>query len=322
MVTFLPAAMRRLRPNMPFVTQFENESGLTAVRPPVGIKSRLPKKLLCLMAGPKRLHPTYGSLLRDSSRIIALSQRHLESFERAHPGVTSKSEVIPAPPLLRIASDGKSGTARQRGRTMLGLSEMDFVLAYFGYVYSMKGMETLLAAFGNLPSNTRLLVIGQAEDGYLKQLQEASRLAGGADRVMWLGHCDAEELSASLFLSAADMCVLPFNDGVRLNNSSFAVAASHGLPIVTTRGESLEAPFLDGENVRLCPPKDPVALAAAIAELIRSPQTRSRLAAGALKLAENQFSWDRVVASTLRVLRGSAAPLPGAGANPAISANG
>ena len=99
------------------------------------------------------------------------------------------------------------------------------------------------------------------------------------------------------------ICVLPFNDGVRLNNSSFAVAASHGLPIVTTLGDSLESPFLDGENVRLCLPKNPVALAAAITELAHSPDMRKRLAAGARRLAESHFSWDRTIDATLRTFQ-------------------
>jgi glycosyltransferase involved in cell wall biosynthesis len=134
----------------------------------------------------------------------------------------------------------------------------------------------------------------------LEKLHELSRSAGAAERVIWAGYSEGE--LASLYLQAADICVLPFNDGVGLNNSSFAVAAAHGLPIVTTRGESLEAPFIDGENVRLCRPNDSVALAAIIAELIRSPETRKRLAAGARQLAENCFSWDRVIDSTLEAL--------------------
>jgi glycosyltransferase involved in cell wall biosynthesis len=186
---------------------------------------------------------------------------------------------------------------------LLGLSERDVVLAYFGYVYPMKGMETLLTAFGSLAPNTRLVIIGGSDDvAYLQKLHELSRSAGGAERVIWAGHCKPEEEFASLYLHAADICVLPFNDGVRLNNSSFSVAASHGLPIVTTRGDTLESPFLDGENVRLCPPDDSVALAATIAELIRSSESRERLAAGARKLAENCFSWHRVIESTFEVL--------------------
>ena len=303
MVTFVPAALRWLHPRTPFVTQFENVSGLSGMISPNGTMNRFAKWFASLLAGRRQLHPTYGSLLRDSSYVIALSERHAEAFAIADPGVSPKTRVIPAPPGMRFASEEKSASARQRGRMLLGLSEQDVVLAYFGYVYSMKGVETLLTAFGSLPPDTRLVIIGGSGDiAYLEKLHELSRSAGGAERVIWAGHCKPEEEFASLYLHAADICVLPFNDGVRLNNSSFAVAASHGLPIVTTLGESLEAPFLDGENVRLCPPNDSVALAATIAELIRSPETRKRLAAGARKLAKNCFSWDRVIESTLEVL--------------------
>jgi glycosyltransferase involved in cell wall biosynthesis len=304
MITFLPAVFRRLRPGMPIVTQFENESGLTAIRPPNGMKVRLLNWFLKELAGRRGLHPIYGALLRDSRRVIALSERHLEAFERAQPGVSNKAQVIPAPPIMRFASETMCA-ARKRGRALLGLSDQDMVLVYFGYVYSMKGVETLLSAFGSLPVSTRLIVIGDGEAEYLSKLQELSKQVGGAERVIWTGHCKPEEEFASLYLYAADICVLPFNDGVRLNNSSFAVAASHGLPIVTTRGESLEVPFLDGHNVRLCPPKDPDALAAAIGELICSPATRHKLASGARGFAETHFSWDRVIQSTLEVLSGS-----------------
>ena len=121
----------------------------------------------------------------------------------------------------------------------------------------------------------------------------------------WLGYCEDE--AASLYLQAADICILPFNDGVRLNNSSFAVAAAHGLPIITTRGDSLEGPFRDGENVRLCRPRDAGSLPAAITELIGSPEICTRLAAGSLTLAADYFSWKRVTDATLTVLEASSA---------------
>lgn len=306
MMTFVPAALRWLQPGLRIVTQFENESGLSSIIPPKEIKTGLIKTIFGLLTGWRGLHPLYGSLLRDSSSIIALSERHLEAFERAHPGISAKAMVIPAPPLLRIKKETIPGSNRESGRVLLGLSGKKLILVYFGYLYSMKGIETLLKAFGLLPVDTHLIIIGSAGDPtYLKSLHEESRQAGGADRVQWLGHLEDERTSVTL--RAADICVLPFNDGVRLNNSSFAVAATLGLPIVTTRGEILEHPFVDRENVMLCPPKDPVALAGAINELARSPEIRHRISAGARKLAEKHFSWDRVIGSTLDVLCSPAA---------------
>src|SRR5262249_1266448 len=106
------------------------------------------------------------------------------------------------------------------------------------------------------------------------------------------------------YLRAADACVLPFDQGMFLNNSTFAAAVTHGLPVVTTRGDSVEAPFRDGVNVMLCPPKDPAALATALEKMAPDEGLRGRIRGGALRLAGECFSWDRVIERTLHVFNG------------------
>jgi len=256
--------------------------------------------LIARFVGRKDVHPSYGTLLRDSSHIIALSARHLDAFAMAYSGVRAKAEIIPAPSFVRIP-DEDAGAARRRGRDVLRLQEHEIAIVYYGFLYPLKGVETLITAFSQLPDNTRLLIVGGTEDEvYARSLRELSLKAGRADHILWIGHCDDEK--SSLYLYTADICVLPFNVGVRLNNSSFAAAAAHSLPIVTTRGEMLEEPFIDGENVRLCPPKDPAALTEAINELINCPELRSRLRSGVQRLTEQCFAADRIISSTLRVL--------------------
>jgi glycosyltransferase involved in cell wall biosynthesis len=102
-----------------------------------------------------------------------------------------------------------------------------------------------------------------------------------------------------MYLYAADVCVLPFDQGVMLNRSSLAVAAAHGLPIITTRGEHLESPFQDRKNVFLCRPKDPEDLARAISSTMENPDLVQDLRTGACQLAEDWFSWDKAVARTI-----------------------
>ena len=303
MMTFLPTFARRLSRARSVVTQFENESGLSGMPSNGRVRDRLMRALIAWLVGRKDVHPIYGTLLRDSSQIIALSARHLDAFAMAHSGVRAKAEIIPAPSFVRIPNED-AGSARRRGREVLGLQEHEIAIIYYGFLYPLKGVETLITAFGQLPGNTRLLVVGGTEDEvYARSLRELSHKAGRADHILWIGHCDDEK--SSLYLYTADICVLPFNVGVRLNNSSFAAAAAHSLPIVTTRGEMLEEPFIDGENVRLCPPKDPAALTEAINELIRSPELRSRLRSGVHRLMEQCFASDRIVRSTLRLLTGA-----------------
>jgi glycosyltransferase involved in cell wall biosynthesis len=227
----------------------------------------------------------------------------LDTFAMAYSGVRAKAEIIPAPSFVRIPNED-AGSARRRGREVLGLQEHEIAIVYYGYLYPLKGVETLIATFGQLPGNTRLLIVGGTEDEvYARSLRELSNKAGRADHILWIGHCDDEK--SSLYLYSADICVLPFNVGVRLNNSSFAAAAAHSLPIVTTRGEMLEEAFIDGENVRLCPPKDPAAMTEAINELINRPELRSRLRSGVQRLMEQCFAADKIISSTLRLLTGA-----------------
>jgi glycosyltransferase involved in cell wall biosynthesis len=135
--------------------------------------------------------------------------------------------------------------------------------------------------------------------GWAQQMLRLPQELGIADRVAWTGGFPLESDRASLYLRAADACVLPFDQGIFLNNSSFAAAAAHGLPMLTTRGATLEPAFRHGENVFLCPPRDPELLAAAIETLLGDPDLCRRLGAGALRLAQEWFSWDKAIERTL-----------------------
>jgi glycosyltransferase involved in cell wall biosynthesis len=198
---------------------------------------------------------------------------------------------------------------------MLGFGDRDFVVAYFGVVYRSKGVETLLKAFQKVatqqPEVKLALIGGQASviDGssYFQEIVELSRQLGIEEKMVAREY-DWNSLDGSLYLRAADICVLPFDNGVTLIRSSFAGAAAHGLPIITTRGNTLESPYVDGTNVLLCPPKDPESLAAAIDLVISNPELRQRLADGASEMARELFSWDKVIDRTIAALTDGRSP--------------
>jgi glycosyltransferase involved in cell wall biosynthesis len=54
-----------------------------------------------------------------------------------------------------------------------------------------------------------------------------------------------------------------------------------------------------GENVFLCPPESPSSLATAIETVMTNQQLRERLRVGIAELAQEWFSWDRLVDRTL-----------------------
>jgi len=213
-----------------------------------------------------------------------------------------------------------NGATRERGRAQLGVRGDEFLLAFFGYVDQTKGIETLFKAVQLVSAsihNVRLVMIGGGRGSaqvlssqraritvsYEEKMLRYSEQLGIADKVMWLSGYDWDSDEASLYLLAADACVLPFDQGVTLNRSSFAAAVAHGLPIITTEGERLESPFKHQENVFLCPPKDPQALAVAIDVLMRDHALQQRLRKGSAQLASQWFSWERAVERTIQTFR-------------------
>jgi glycosyltransferase involved in cell wall biosynthesis len=307
MVTFIPTLFKVLLPGRPFVTQFEIEY----ISRRFSLPTRAMLKAMRCWGGAKNTdYFFFGTLLRHSDRLIVLSQRHQVRFAEEFPRTSSKSVVIPPPPIMRLCPEHHSA-ARQRGRSALGVKSEDFLIAYFGYIYANKGLETLLRAFQIVHtqrSNTRLIIIGGSiglsnNPSYAQEIYELGKTLGVADKVIWTGEYAWDSDEGSLYLHAADACVLPFNEGVTLNRSSLAAAASHGLPIVTTKGVFLESPFIHQKNMLLCAPQDPRSLALAIDSLIDNPALWQQLHMGALELAHEWFSWEKAVERTIEALK-------------------
>ena len=80
--------------------------------------------------------------------------------------------------LSRIPKED-AGSARRRGREALGLQEHEIAIIYYGYLYPLKGVETLIAAFARLPANTRLLIVGETGGTtFMLEVCELSNQAG------------------------------------------------------------------------------------------------------------------------------------------------
>jgi glycosyltransferase involved in cell wall biosynthesis len=311
MITFASTISRALLPNVPFITQFDVLGDAVHHRPSLftwsihqGIK---------LWAGRKTSDDYYGTLLRDSHRIIVLSEFHRATLAERVPSMNGKCMLIPPPPLLHISSENNS-TLRQQRREMLGVQPEDFVIAFFGYALPRKGIESLFTALlilraQNWKRNVWLLMIGGIINDpsrypyYADEIQQMPEKLGIEDQVIWVKDYLSDSDEASAYLRAADACVLPFDDGIALNRSSFAAAAAHALPVITTRGEALEAQFIDHQNVLLCAPKNPKSLADAIDLLMNNSQLYQQLRTGTLELARECFSWEKTLKRTIEALK-------------------
>jgi len=311
MITFAPSFCKRLLPNVPFVTQFEFDEG--ARLDEASLTCRIIRKIIKQLVGSADVDWEFGTLLRDSDNIIVLSDHYRKKFLQHLAGIEKKTLLLPPPPIIHFAPE-RNGETRRLARDKFGIAADEFLIAYFGYVHHNKGIDTLLKALqlvGNRRTNVRLILVGGTEDDnsqreglYARELVELAKRLGISDRITWTGTYAPDSDFGSMCLRGADACALPYDNGVTLNRSSFAVAVAHGLPTITTRADELEPQFVDGKNVLLCPPKDPVALASAIDGLMSNGEIQRQLKSGALDLAHEWYSWPRTMKLTLSALRG------------------
>ena len=263
MVTFVPGIAKKICPKVRVVTQFEYPDGVPSGLP---LLTRAGRTFAVHLVGWGDLSSAYGTILRDSDRIIALSEPHRELLTRGDTTLGEKCFVIPPPPIMPMCAES-NGAVRQRARAALRVGDDEFLIAYYGYVYPGKGVETLLEALSLVLKRrrVRLVVVGGSNEVVLRELNrpqypvelhELTEQLGIANQVSWTGYYPADSDRGSFYLRGADIGVLPFDDGVRISRSSLAAVAAHGLPIITTKGDTAESIFSHEENVLLCPPKE------------------------------------------------------------------
>ncbi|MGB8644783.1 MAG: glycosyltransferase family 4 protein [Anaerolineae bacterium] len=261
-------------------------------------------------AGPVREWVTY-EMARSCDATIVTNE---EDYGR----LTGKLRAIPTliPIGSNIAPSRPSNYDRSAWRARWGIGPSETLLAYFGFLNKSKGGETLIRALAQLPEIKLIMVgasVGASDPTNSSDWGRVKRLIaelGLTSRVLWTDYMPAEGVSGSLL--AADICVLPYRDGVSFRRGTFMAALAHGLPIVTTSppgavsvsgSSDVSLPRLcDGENVLLVPPDQPEALAAGIRRLAGDAALRSQLACGALELAL-AFTWDKIAAQHASLYR-------------------
>ena len=311
MITFAATLARVLCPGTPFVVQVTHPSGASLQ----GARRQLIHTLITHLLG-QRKKSAFGTLLRDSTRVVVLSNKHLAALEQSQPNVSKKTVLIPPPIIMPLAP--VDSETRRIQREQLGVTTGETLLAYFGYVYRGKGIETLFKAFHLLceqRKDVKMALIGggaivasDSTDPYVLELRDLMRALNIEDKVRFTGGFSWDSDQGSRYLRAADVAVLPFDQGVYLNNSSLATVVTHGLPTVTTRGEMLEEPLEHQQNVFLCAPQDSEAFAQALGVVLADADLKARLHEGALELAEVCFSWQVSTTRMVATLRKAVVP--------------
>lgn len=151
-----------------------------------------------------------------------------------------------------------------------------------------KGHREFFTALANLKDRypvEGLIIGGGRREAEMRHLAAEMGLTG---RVHFLGQRD----DVPDLLAALDIFVLPsHSEGVSL---ALLEAMAAGLPVIASRVGGLPEVVTDGDNGLLIPPKDPEALAAALARLLDNPALAQKLGENARRQVQENFSLDRL----------------------------
>ena len=207
---------------------------------------------------------------RLATRFIAVSPRDAERMITLEHVPAEKVLFIPTAYIPRrdaVISDI---------RAEFGLQRDTPVIAIAAVLRRQKAISVLLEAHARILRmglDAHLMIAGDGE--CLDTLQARVRELGSTEHVHFLGRRDDVEA----IVAAADVAALS-SDYEGLPLFVFECMAN-GTPLVATDVGGLGAVVQDGVNGLLVPPRDPQALAEALAAVLRSPSLRAELARAA-----------------------------------------
>lgn len=183
-------------------------------------------------------------------------------------------------------------------RAELGVANGRSLVVTAARLAPQKALPVMLEALARLPHEVVLCVLGR---GPLEQeLTRRARVLGLEERVRWLGF----RSDAAAYIAAADVFCLSSNwEGIPLAAQE---AVMLGTPIVATDVGGMPELVADGVSGRLVPKGDPVALAAALDEVLASEETARRFAAAARAHLRETFSKSAMLERLARAYREAA----------------
>ena len=174
-----------------------------------------------------------------------------------------------------------------------GIPDGAFVVGFTGNMRPVKGVDVLLKSVEHLPGdlNIHCLLVGEVRDKRIPKIASGKRIR---QRVHFTGF----RSDAAAIAGACDVFVMPSVEREGLPRAVIEAMAQSIPPIVTNVGGMPEL-VVDRECGRVVPPRDPEALADAIATLVRDPGIRHEYGRRARERIQTHFNIDQTIEQML-----------------------
>jgi glycosyltransferase involved in cell wall biosynthesis len=232
--------------------------------------------------------PWWRRRLLRADRVVCMSRAIAEQF------AGSPRAVVIYDGLPRGAARGN----REEARAELGIDAGSFVVALLGRISDWKGQDLLARALAEPALAERSvvgLIAGSPWPGVEKPVRELERLRDAlalGDRLRLVGFRD----DIDTLFAAADAVAVPSTRPEPFGLVALEAAAA-GLPVVAAAHGGLPEIIRHEETGLLVPPKDPLALAAALRRLADDPDAAAAMGSAAAADVAARFSPAATVAA-------------------------
>ncbi len=222
-------------------------------------------------------------LLQGARRVTAPSEFLVDGLQRYRGDLT----VVPN------ALEVHAYTYAPRERVA---PRMVWVRALHAIYNPVLAVEVLARVAAKYPA-AQLTMVGPDKDGSRQAVEQRAEALGVRDRLVLVGGVAKREIpkhleGADLFLNTTDVDNTPL---------SVLEAMAGGLCVVSTNVGGVPYLLRDGETALLVPPRDPVAMAAAVERILVEPALAARLSSQARAAAEER-DWSHVLARWERLI--------------------
>lgn len=231
-------------------------------------------------------------IARDCGRIVATATA--EAFELVRMGADkAKIAVVPCGVDLRLFQPLGPAEGRDRRRKRL---------LCISRLVERKGIADVINALTLLP-DAELVIAGGPELSQLDADAEAQRLKqlaadlGVADRVVFRGRIERPNVPALMRSADAVVCY-PWYEPFGIVPLE---AMACGVPVVVAQVGGLVDSVVNGVTGIHVPPRDPLALADALRELLKNEKRCIELGLAGTRRANRRYGWARIASDTLAV---------------------
>jgi glycosyltransferase involved in cell wall biosynthesis len=248
--------------------------------------TRLLLRLIYLTFAPR--------LLRNTARVICVSNDTKRRLQAVFPYITPKSSVIPngIDPLIE---NGRTKLLRQECRDLLQLSNR-LTFLYVGRITADKGVISLVRAFKRLNTkygNTSLLIVGDGPElGYL-----ITKYHNDCD-IHFLGYRD----DVGTYCQASDVAVMASS---REGMSMFVLEAMfHGLPIISSEVGGIQELQQKGANIEILRTTEDDDIYQSLEKFVHmAGKERILMGEKNKQVIQNNFIWEKLGSNTVEIYR-------------------